>query len=125
MRYEVTMSGAGGTFLQGLVVATYSELVNAFGQPLPGDGEKTQAEWIVEFCDENDDLHVATIYDWRKDTPPEQVTVWNVGGFKSDVVEMVQDAIAYALDMRYEEDNRMYQWDLDWAEQDESRPDLN
>lgn len=121
MRYETMTKGGNGTFFVGYVLANYSELVAAFGRPLPGDGEKTQAEWIIEFRDENDDLHVATIYDWRKDTPPEQVTLWNVGGYKFDVVPMIEDAIAYARDMNAEEQDRMYQWDLDWAQQEMDR----
>ena len=124
MWYETTTKGGNGTFFVGYVLATYSELVAAFGRPLPGDGEKTQAEWIIEFRDENDDLHVATVYDWRRDEPAERVTLWNVGGYKFDVVSMVEDAIAYARDMQAEEQDRMYQWDLDWAQQEMDRRDM-
>jgi len=121
MWYETMTKGGNGTFFVGYVLATYSELVAAFGRPLPGDGEKTQAEWVIEFRDDEDRLHVATIYDWRRSEPAEQVTLWNVGGYKFDVVGMVEDAIAYSRDMQAEEQDRMYQWDLDWAQEELDR----
>jgi len=121
MWYETKTSGASGTYFVGYVLATYSELVTTFGRPLAGDGEKTQVEWIVEFRDENNRAFMATVYDWRKSERPEEITIWNVGGKTPAVVNMLEDAIAYARDMASEEQERMYQWDLDWAQQEMDR----
>lgn len=118
-KYEPMMdfSVSNGTCKRGIVVTSYGELVNAFGNPLPGDGDKTQAEWVIVFTDEDGRDFVATIYDWRQDVPPEQVKVWTVGGFRTDVVEMVEDAICEARDMRLEDQSQMCQWDFEWAEE--------
>ena len=118
-KYQSLMdfSLTNGTSKRGVVLATYDELVNAFGKPLPGDGEKTQAEWVLVFTDEDDRDSVVTIYDWRQDTPPQEVKVWNVGGFRTDVVEMVEEAIWEARELRLEQEHLMYQWDFEWAEE--------
>ena len=54
-KYEPMMdfSLINGSSKRGIVLTSYSELVNAFGNPLPGDGEKTQAEWVIVFTDED------------------------------------------------------------------------
>lgn len=106
-----------GTYKRGIVVATYDDLINAFGQPLPGDGEHVRAEWVVVFTTDDDQETVATIYDWCEDSPLAQTLTWNVGGHCFEVLEMVEDAISFARDMRYEDQNRMYQWDFEWAEE--------
>lgn len=44
----------------------FDTLRRVFGDPLPGDGEKTTAEWHIEFIDEDGGAVVATIYDWKR-----------------------------------------------------------
>ena len=82
---------SGGTCLQGRVQVSYDRLVEVFGEPLDGDGDKTRAEWIVHF----EDGTLATIYDWKHyDTPVYSVTDWNVGGRGSRSVALVDAALA-------------------------------
>ena len=77
----------GGTYLQGGIKASFTDLVEAFGPPLRGDGYKTRAEWVLEFCvpqdgDEPDEEVIATIYDWKRfNQELISVTDWNVGGY--------------------------------------------
>lgn len=90
-----------GTCLQGHVEATYYELVEAFGEPMRGDGYKTQAEWVVIFTvpqhgDEPDEDVIATIYDWKKyDQHMFSVTEWNIGGREAQSAYLVQDHIKH------------------------------
>lgn len=97
MKYEVQedFDRVCGTSLKGHITALYSTLVAMFGEPMQGDGYKTQAEWVVEFYDEEEDEYViATIYDWKQyDRKPQQVIDWNVGGFKPSAVTLLQKAI--------------------------------
>lgn len=68
-----------GTSNQGEITASYAALVRKFGEPDPGDGDKTIFHW--EFLDSNGD--VWTIYDYRN--PPKNKTSpfrWNIGGFR-------------------------------------------
>jgi predicted dehydrogenase len=82
-------SAANGTSLQGYVRTTYAHLVALFGEPM-GPGDKTTAEWILEF----DDGTVATIYDWKELETPMDVYNWHVGGKRGAmVVAMVQEAL--------------------------------
>lgn len=98
-----------GTSLQGYVRADFMELVDAFGWPLDGDGEKTQAEWVLLFELPDGDEVVATIYDWKKyDTDPMQNTEWNVGGRDPRAPELVIDYINYLRDM---EEREVAVWD--------------
>ena len=80
---------ANGTSLQGYIDATYGQLVDLFGPPDAG-GDKTQAEWCLEF----EDGTISTIYDWKELSPPELVTDWHVGGFGKRAVKLVIDSIA-------------------------------
>lgn len=89
-----------GTCLQGKVSADYFELVDTFGQPMEGDGYKTQVEWVLLFTLPDGEQIVATIYDWKKDELPEFVTDWNVGGNDYRAAELVIDYLNYARDMK-------------------------
>ena len=80
---------ANGTSLQGYIEADYYDLVRLLGDPDPGYDGKTQAEWAFEAYDEHFGNVTVTVYDWKQGdaylgpgngTPPEDITVWNVGG---------------------------------------------
>ena len=72
-----------GTSFKGYVVATYQQLVAAFGLPtIWGDGDKIDVEWII------DTPHgIATIYNYKdgktylgeKGMAIEQICEWHVG----------------------------------------------
>jgi hypothetical protein len=69
------------TSLKGYVNATFSQLVEALGEPTfstPSGDNKVQKEWVVEYKG-----NVFTVYDWK--TYDEQftlneLTTFNVGG---------------------------------------------
>lgn len=79
-----------GTHLQGYVTASYDELVALFGEPEEGDGDKTQAEWDLEFWDGT----VAAIYDWKSSVRPEFETTWNIGGHNYNAVLHVESELS-------------------------------
>ena len=88
-----------GTSLQGYIEATYDDLVKAFGEPTfdstKGDeGDKVHTQWALEFEDEEDNLVVATIYDWKEDSAYNSRVGryrWHIGGNSYDAVEAVTD----------------------------------
>lgn len=89
-----------GSCLKGYVRATFDELVAAFGEPLEGDGCKTQAEWVLLFTLPDGEEIVATVYDWKKyDTLPMQNMDWNIGGHDYRAPELVIDYLNYVRDM--------------------------
>lgn len=90
-----------GTSLQGYMVASYEDLVKAFGEPTfdtpSGDG-KTDVEWLLKIYDhEFDEDHVVTVYNWKdydngveaRSNPKYE---WHIGGRKKIVVGMLIQA---------------------------------
>ncbi len=89
-----------GTCLKGYVRADFNELVAAFGEPLEGDGDKTQAEWVLLFTLPDGEEVVAAVYDWKQyDTPAMDVKNWNIGGHDYRAPELVIDYLNYVRDM--------------------------
>ena len=88
-----------GTSLQGYIEATYDDLVKAFGKPTydsteDGESDKVHTQWALEFEDEEDNLVVATIYDWKEDSAYNSRVGkyrWHIGGNSYDAVEAVTD----------------------------------
>ena len=91
-----------GTFLQGEIDCSYTDLVKVFGKETSkGDEYKTQAEWLIRFpCGT-----VATIYDYkqgekyngRDGIPKTKVRDWHIGGRSFNAAELVRAAMAGAL----------------------------
>jgi len=81
-------ANANGTSLQGYMTAYYSELVAVFGEPDLYNGDKTTAEWCLEF----EDGTVATIYDWKEYETPMGRYNWHIGGTSKAAVWAVMDA---------------------------------
>jgi hypothetical protein len=86
--------GISGTFLQGYIETTKTELVSVFGDPITyADGDKVTIEWGIRF----EDGTIATIYDWKryeKGTPKDdELMTYNVGGLSHRAVELVALAI--------------------------------
>ena len=83
-----------GTSLKGYIVCTYEELVDAFGEPIPGE-DKTDFEWHILFADEG----VATVYNWKDgpnygyDIDPKKITEWHIGGKSRHVLDGVSKAV--------------------------------
>lgn len=81
-----------GTSLQGYFTATYNEVVAKFGKPDQGY-DKTTVEWFIKF----EDGTVATIYDWKSESPahyPDEPYEWHIGGFKGKAKEYIQALMA-------------------------------
>ena len=76
------------TSLQGYITCSYDTLVEVFGEPMEGDGYKTQAEWVGKLGDT-----VFTIYDWKENQDSFDVTDWHIGGHGHTAVEVVQNII--------------------------------
>lgn len=83
-----------GTHLQGYVQATYEDLCEKFGEPTYFGGDKTNAEWTLEFHIEGQDEPViATIYDWKLGDIPKGSHAWHIGGHTNESVECVHSVM--------------------------------
>lgn len=86
-----------GTCGQGSMTIPYIRLVNLFGEPMPGDEYKVDAEWNIE----TDDGTVITIYNWKNGPnycgsdgiPVPMITEWNIGGHSRKVCDILSDLI--------------------------------
>ena len=98
MHFKVTNdAGIDGTALMGAVEVSYQRIVDVLGQPNEGDGEKVDAEWIIQFSDGL----VATIYNYKSgknyNGNEGQRTVdiidWHIGGKDPKVVKRVKQLL--------------------------------
>lgn len=80
-----------GTFFQGNIITTYDRLVELFGKPMP-EGDKTNAEWALQFSDGDEDV-VATIYDWKMSQTPFHTYGWHIGGTDKRAVDLVHSVV--------------------------------
>lgn len=84
-------SEINGTSLSGNIYTTYSELVNALGDPTystPSGDNKVQKEWV--FKDKNGNGF--TIYDWKTydvEYTTSALATWNIGS-KVDVSNFIE-----------------------------------
>jgi len=84
------------THKQGVITVGYEKLVDTFGEPTYLDGDKTDADWNIEFADGT----VATIYNWNpcKDEfycpqDPTVINDWHIGGFSDDAVKNITEVL--------------------------------
>lgn len=91
MKVNVEGIGIDGTHLQGEFSSSFQKIKSLFGDPiLSGPGDKTQAEWRIQF----DDGTVATIYDWKEwGTSYENVKNWHVGGYNRKAFDAVKSML--------------------------------
>jgi hypothetical protein len=84
-----------GTSYKGEIKTTYKKLVDVFGEPGEGSADgKTDVNWKIEF----DNGEVANIYNWKNgirygNTNIESINEWNIGGYKSSVVKLIEELI--------------------------------
>lgn len=84
-----------GTSYKGEIKTTYKKLVDVFGEPGKGSADgKTDVNWKIEF----DNGEVANIYNWKNgvkygNTNIESINEWNIGGYKSSVVKLIEELI--------------------------------
>lgn len=87
-----------GTSFQGYLNIDYQKLVDIFGEPTEGDGDKVDAEWVIKFGDAT----VATIYNYKdgknylgsRGKSTKNITDWHIGGFDTSAYEKVEATIA-------------------------------
>ena len=109
IEFEHTNARAG-THLQGQFRATYDELVKTFGEPTyraerDGGFDKVWTEWNLEFRvpdgDGDFDYVVATIYDWKEESPYASRTgkpyTWHIGGFDWRAEQAVGDVFELSV----------------------------
>ena len=89
-----------GTSLQGYIEATYDDLVKAFGKPTydsteDGESDKVHTQWALEFENEDGDMIISTIYDWKERGPFDSREAskyrWHIGGNSGESAWAVQD----------------------------------
>jgi hypothetical protein len=89
-----TSVSSDGTCGRGYIKATYRELTSLFGEPMPGDGHKSDAEWVIKF----DDGTIATIYNWKDGVAylgsagkrTKDITKWGIGGSDHTAPDKIQ-----------------------------------
>ena len=92
-----------GTSLKGFVKTTYADLVEKFGEPTYTSGDKTTAEWNLEFRVDEDGVTeyiTATIYDWKTCSTPMGEYEWHVGGYNMDALYVIEKALDAEVSLR-------------------------
>lgn len=81
-----------GTSKKLTIKASYSKLVDLFGEPdRPfAEGEHARVSWNVEFSDG----YVLSIYDWNESVPVYEVTSWNVAARTFMAAGRIYDILA-------------------------------
>lgn len=80
------------TSFKGYVIATYDELVGAFGKPDDGpdaDCDKVTCCWRLQF----EDGTIATIYDWKERNTPFYRYDWHIGGHNSNAINSIHEVL--------------------------------
>lgn len=91
------------TSLQGHITCDYEVLCAMFGEPMNGDGRKTDAEWHILFPEPG---IVATIYNWKNGRnylgpdglDAKDIKNWNIGGHTALAANLVEAEIKQALE---------------------------
>ncbi len=97
-----------GTSLKGFVKTTYADLVEKFGEPTYTSGDKTTAEWNLEFevdvpvFEGGTEYVTATIYDWKTCSTPMGEYEWHVGGYNMDALYVIEKALDVTGIRRYD-----------------------
>ncbi len=89
---------SGTVSLQGYIAAEYDKLVEKLGEPTDGDGEKVDAEWLIQF----DDKTFATIYNYKDGVNylgtsglrVSEITDWHIGGSNKTAADRVHELFA-------------------------------
>ena len=97
------MPGHDDTSLQGHIIASYPELLAAFGEPTDVDDDldvKVTHEWLLVFDHEGEWVY-ATVYDWKEYDGGEAVRsnrpmTFNIGGTSPLAVRLVRAELAAA-----------------------------
>lgn len=101
LRSDEVFNKTNGTCYQDTIETSYFNLINLFGLPTFGRGDKTLCEWVLQ----NHLGDVVTIYDWKSNTnDPELVTRWNLGGngdtYSNVFLDQVMEKIKKGVDVQ-------------------------
>src|SRR5258708_2795250 len=85
-----------GTERQGYLTASYDHLVSLFGEPLQGDHDKVDANWIIET-----DRGIGTIYNYKDGKAwlgdggrdVQDITFWHVGGADEAAAQAIMEIV--------------------------------
>lgn len=99
LRSDEVWNKTNGTRYQDTIETSYFNLINLFGLPTFGRGDKTLCEWVLQ----NSLGDIVTIYDWKSKTnDPEFVTRWNLGGngdtYSNVFLDQVMEKIKKGVD---------------------------
>ena len=79
-----------GTSFMATVSVPYGKLVRILGEPTYIGGDKTLAEWAIQF----EDGTIATIYDWKNyGSKKELIRHWHIGGFSNRATQLVLELL--------------------------------
>ena len=84
-----------GSSLKGQINTTFQELIDAFGEPNVGPGDKVWNEWGIRFSDGDDDVYT-TIYDWKEQDAYDShygEYRWHIGGMNHRGIELIYEAL--------------------------------
>lgn len=74
---------------------SYDQLVQSFGEPTLGvsPDEKVRVEWNLTFDLEDGTKALATVYDYKCDTPLNENKVWSIGGWERIAARCVNSVL--------------------------------
>jgi len=107
--FEPVDDFVNGSHLLGYVRTSYDQLVELFGEPNAGPGDKTWNSWDIEFTiydnvGEVDDTVYCNIYDW-KEVGPEASTFgdydWHIGGTNKKADFLLYDLLGKSRNPEY------------------------
>lgn len=91
LNVQKDLDGFGaGTCLQGEYTTTFSKLIEVFGDPtMYGEnGDKVDAEWVLNFDLDNEETYVVTVYNWKTDGVPQGEYNWHIGGKNKMAIDL-------------------------------------
>ena len=96
-----------GTYFLSTITTTFAKLVETFGPPTHGPndftGDKVTCEWRIEFVigEEDPEVIVATIYDWKTGETPIDVSYeWHIGGKRTNSLNDAASLVEGMLDRK-------------------------
>ena len=97
--FETTDDFVNGSHLLGYIRASYDDLVELFGEPNAGPGDKTWNAWDIEFTiydkeGEVEDTVYCNIYDWKEMHPDISRLGeydWHIGGINKEADYLLYD----------------------------------
>lgn len=96
---SISLSGTHG---QGSIITTMRNLTLTFGECEEDEGDKTRYTWFLKFVDDDNNVVVADIYDWKNyddtdmriaEIEMDDIFEWSIGGTSNHAVYAICDAL--------------------------------